>query len=100
MAITSRYSLIKSKIESGEITLFSGLFPQLDKRSFAEDIGIDYDRFILLANSPGDFTWNETFVMAYLLDVKKEAMMKLILNQLITDALMVGKEREERKKGR
>jgi len=78
-----QYETIKVLIETGNIKTFNQIFTVtgIKRTNFADDIGMNYQTFMYRLKHPGSFSYKESFIIAYLIGISKEAVSRLIIAQ-------------------
>lgn len=79
-----RYATVRHLIETGYVTMFAQIFETIPKSVIAKDVGMNNTRFTWLMGDPAEFTLEELFRIAELLGIEREAMVALVMKEIIS----------------
>ena len=85
MAKDHRYKTVKVLIESQIITEFNQIFLYIPKSVVADDMGINYSRFVKLIQQVELFRLKELIIMSGFFEVDGKAFIELAHSQYVTD---------------
>jgi len=80
-----RYKTVKVLIESRLITEFNQIFLYIPKSVVSEDLGINYNRFVLLMQQVELFRLKELMLMSSFFEIDGKVMIELAHNQYLAD---------------
>jgi hypothetical protein len=93
----TRYSNVRSKITTKEITEFNQVYEAVPSSVIANDLGINTGRMKSYRDNPGLFTSGNIFLLAKLFEVDHTIVMNLIKKQIEANGLPLGEKRPARK---
>ena len=85
MAKDRRYTTVRNLIAGGYVKSFREIFDTLPKSVVAGDLHINNNRFTRLMENVHEFTLEDLFMIASLLEIENSKMLELVLNQYHTD---------------
>jgi hypothetical protein len=85
MAKDRRYTTVRNLIAGGYIKTFREIFDTLPKSVVAGDLRINNNRFTRLMENVHEFTLEDLFTIASLLEIENSKMLELVLNQYHAD---------------
>ena len=80
-----RYNYVRYLFEKGEIKTFDDIFKVLPKTVLSQDMGVGSKRFRELMHNLQWLTLKEIFIMAHFFQIKEGVMLRLILQQYLSN---------------
>lgn len=81
------YTAVRVLIETGNITVFRGIFDHASRTTIAKDMGIYYTKFKRLIDHVDGFTIKEIYQLSRIIGVEGEVIVQLVVEQLKQDRL-------------